>query len=90
MPKAKGKCKICGAPKLLNYAGLCKRCTGKPGASEFVDKALEKKRAFRKVEREMAEKAATFAAEHPEEGADAEGAGEGGEEAPAEEAPADE
>lgn len=43
MGKNFGKCKLCTAMKLLNYAGLCKRCNQMAASSKIAEKAMNKK-----------------------------------------------
>ncbi|MCI0496867.1 MAG: hypothetical protein L0Z54_01025 [Thermoplasmata archaeon] len=40
MPKTLGRCKLCGVSKLLNYAGLCKRCNREPASADIKLAAL--------------------------------------------------
>ena len=69
MPKTLGRCKICGVSRLLNYAGLCKRCSKVEAGAHLKLKALaeaEVRRAEMKAamlrEQRAAEAAAAAAA----------------------------
>ena len=41
MAKPFNKCKLCGAPKFVNFAGLCKRCNSKKEGVAIAEKAVK-------------------------------------------------
>ena len=84
MAKPFNKCKLCNAPKFLNFAGLCKRCNNKKEGLAIAEAAVIEQQAHYaeddKARAEAAEIAAEAEAAEPvvEEGA--EGAKEGADE----------
>ena len=53
MPKFYGPCKLCESNRLLNFAGLCKRCNRKEGSSEIILEALRKQEKTLEARKEM-------------------------------------
>lgn len=41
MAKSYSTCGGCGQPKMVNYAGLCKRCARNPKYASIVEHAIE-------------------------------------------------
>lgn len=41
MAKPFNKCKLCNAPKFVNFAGLCKRCNSKKEGVAIAEKAVK-------------------------------------------------
>lgn len=53
MPKFYGPCKLCESNRLLNFAGLCKRCNKKEASSEIILEALRKQEKTLEIQKEM-------------------------------------
>jgi len=53
MPKFYGPCKLCESNRLLNFAGLCKRCSRKEASSEIILEALRKQEKTLEKQKEM-------------------------------------
>ncbi|MCG7848300.1 MAG: hypothetical protein MIO93_03865 [ANME-2 cluster archaeon] len=53
MAKPYNICKVCGARKFLNFAGLCTKCNKNVAGLEIVEKALEKKHEMLESQAEM-------------------------------------
>ncbi len=53
MPKFYGPCKLCESNRLLNFAGLCKRCNKKEASSEIILEALRKQERTLEIQKEM-------------------------------------
>ncbi len=53
MAKDFGKCELCKSMKLLNFAGLCKRCNQMAESSKIVEEAMNKKQKKLAAQKEM-------------------------------------
>jgi hypothetical protein len=53
MRKLYGTCKICESNRLLNFAGLCKRCNRKEESSAIIGKVVEKQKKALEAQKEM-------------------------------------
>ncbi len=54
MRKLYGTCKLCESNRLLNFAGLCKRCNRKEASSEIIGEVLGKQKKALEAQKEMA------------------------------------
>ncbi|MCA9477842.1 MAG: hypothetical protein KC535_01710 [Nanoarchaeota archaeon] len=52
MAKTFSKCKLCSAPKFLNFAGLCKRCNKTKEGLEILEKAIAEQEELQAIKDE--------------------------------------
>jgi hypothetical protein len=65
MLKAYGTCKLCDSNKLLNYAGLCKRCNRTEASLAIKGRAAEKEEKALEAQKEMEKQKLAQAEEAP-------------------------
>lgn len=65
MRKLYGTCKLCKSNRLLNFAGLCKRCNKKEESTEIIGKAVEKQKKDLQAKQDMAKQKAAEPEEKP-------------------------